>query len=166
MNILPSLFVKHLKRIFLSQPLFNHYEKKRLRPLFLAAMFSLSSISPSAATEIIVNHSVPPYHYSLNEVRAMFVMRLTQWKNGEPIKVFVLPDEHPVHKAFTKNNLNMFPHQLRSIWNRLVYSGTGTAPTQVFSLEEMLQAISNTPNSIGYLDTVSDDAKVHSLDYQ
>ena len=96
----------------------------------------------------------------------MFVMRLTQWENGETIKVFVLPDDHPVHKSFTKNNLNMFPHQLRSIWNRLVYSGTGTAPTQVSSLEEMQEAISNTPNAIGYLDSPAENSKVHPLDYQ
>jgi len=69
-----------------------------------------------------------------------FSMRLNQWPNGEPIKVFVLPDDYPLHKAFVKGCLNLFPHQLRSIWNQSVYSGTGVAPTQVSSPEEMLQA--------------------------
>jgi len=166
MKTLHCFFVKNFKFTFLRQNLLYIHGRQRLWQLFLVTVFSLNCTTTCKATEIIVNNSVPAYHYSLNEVRAMFVMRLTQWKNGETIKVFVLTDDHPVHKSFTKNNLNMFPHQLRSIWNRLVYSGTGTAPTQVSSLEEMQEAISNTPNAIGYLDSPSENSKVHSLDYQ
>jgi len=166
MKTLHCFFVKNFKFTFLRQNPLYIRGRQRLWQLFLVTVFSLNYTATCKATEIIVNNSVPAYHYSLNEVRAMFVMRLTQWKNGETIKVFVLPDDHPVHKSFTKNNLNMFPHQLRSIWNRLVFSGTGTAPTQVSSLEEMQEAISNTPNAIGYLDNPSENSKVHSLDYQ
>jgi ABC-type phosphate transport system substrate-binding protein len=149
---------------------FRYYLLRRnvlslLRPLFLGATLFLNP-DITQAVEIIVNNSVPAVRYSLDEVRAIFIMRLTQWPNGNPIQVFVLPDGHPVHKSFAKNKLNMFPHQLRSAWNRLVYSGTGVAPTQVLSQEAMLQAISNTPNSIGYLDSKPDNTKVHLLDYQ
>jgi hypothetical protein len=165
MKTLYCLFVKNFKLIFLGQNLLYIRGRQKLWQLLLVSVFSLN-YTVCQATEIIVNNAVPAYHYSLNEVRAIFVMRLTQWKNGETIKVFVLPDDHPVHKSFTKNNLNMFPHQLRSIWNRLIYSGTGTAPTQVSSLEEMQEAISNTPNAIGYLDSPSENSKVHFLDYQ
>lgn len=149
---------------------FRYYLLRRnvlslLRPLFLGVTLFLNP-DAAQAVEIIVNNSVPAARYSLDEVRAIFIMRLTQWPNGNPIQVFVLPDAHPVHKSFAKNKLNMFPHQLRSAWNRLVYSGTGVAPTQVLSQEAMLQAISNTPNAIGYLDSKPDNAKVHLLDYQ
>ncbi len=137
-----------------------------VRLLFLGSLFVVNLLSTAQAADIIVNTSVPVYHYSLNDARAIFTMRLTQWSNGEAIKVFVLPDDHPLHKSFVKGNLNLFPHQLRNIWNRAVYSGTGFAPTQVSTSEEMLQAISNTPNSIGYLDGKPETLKVRILDYQ
>jgi ABC-type phosphate transport system substrate-binding protein len=137
-----------------------------VRLLFLGSLFFLNLLPIAQAADIIINNSVPAYHYSLNDVRAIFTMRLSQWSNGEAIKVFVLPDDHPLHKSFVKGSLNLFPHQLRSIWNQSVYSGTGAAPTQVSSPEEMLQAISNTPNSIGYLDSKPENPKVRVLDYQ
>lgn len=166
MKTLHCFFVKDFKFTFVRQNPFYLCGKQKLWRLFLATLFTLGYSITCQATNIIVNNSVPAYHYSLNEVRAMFVMRLTQWKNGKTIKVFVLPDDHPVHKSFTKNNLNMFPHQLRSIWNNLIYSGTGTAPIQVSSLEEMQEVISNTPDAIGYVESSSQNSKVHLLDYQ
>jgi ABC-type phosphate transport system substrate-binding protein len=135
-----------------------------VRLLFLGSLFFANLLSTTQAADIIVNNSVPAYHYSLNDVRAIFTMRLTQWSNGEAIRVFVLPDDHPLHKSFAKTSLNLFSYQLRNIWNRAVYSGTGSAPTQVSSPEEMLQAISNTPNSIGYLDSKPETSKVRTLD--
>ncbi len=133
-----------------------------LKILLLNLLFLFSSNAAHAA-EIIVNHSVPNEIYSLDEVRAIFTMRLARWHNGESIKVFVMPDNHPVHKAFAKKNLNMFPHQLRSIWDKLTYSGTGVTPTLVSSVEEMLQAVSYTQNSIGYLETVPLNANIYRL---
>jgi hypothetical protein len=46
---------------------------------------------------------------------------------------------------------------MRSAWDRLVYSGTGQAPLEVSSEEEMRAKIASTPGAIGYLKTVSID---------
>ena len=56
-----------------------------------------------------------------------------------------------LHQTVSKERLNVFPYQLRSQWDRLVYSGTGQAPTKVNSVEEMLAKVANTPGAIGYL---------------
>ncbi len=137
-----------------------------LRLFFISFIFSFILFSNSKATEIIVNNTVPNQHYSLNTIRAIFVMRMTTWKNGQHIKVFVLPDNHPTHQAFTKNKLAMFPHQLRSFWNRLVDSGTGKSPTEVNSLAQMLQSVATTPYAIGYVENrASANANIRSLEY-
>jgi ABC-type phosphate transport system substrate-binding protein len=89
-------------------------------------------------------------------------MRLRKWENGLPIKVHVLPDEHPLHVAFSKNVLRVFPYQLRNAWDRLVFSGTGEEPIRVVSEQQMLEAVSTTPGAIGYLSRsmIDDTAKV------
>lgn len=46
----------------------------------------------------------------------------------------------------------MFPYQLNRIWHKLTYSGLGIAPTVVQSEQELVNAIINTPGSIGYID--------------
>jgi len=117
-------------------------------------------MSVTYATDIIVNPSVPEYTVSLNKTRAIFTMRQRFWTNGEKIKVFTLADDHPIHQLFTKNNLHMFPHQLRRVWDRIVFSGIGRVPIVVGSEEEMLETIANTPNAIGYLSSEFKNEKV------
>ncbi len=78
-------------------------------------------------------------------------MRLRTWENGLPVSVFVLPDDAPLHSIFAKQKLNIFPYQLRSTWDRLVYSGTGQAPFIVHTELEMRTRIASTPGAIGYL---------------
>lgn len=123
--------------------------------------------SPIAcATDIVVNQSVPLGKYSLIQTRAIFTMRQKFWSNGEKIKVFTLVDDHPAHKSFVKNNLQMFPHQLRRVWDRLIFSGTGQAPIIVSTKEEMLGKIANTPSAIGYLDDSTENEKIRVFDYE
>jgi ABC-type phosphate transport system substrate-binding protein len=96
-------------------------------------------------------------------LRAVFGMRLRAWPDGQPIRVFVLEDENPVHKQFAKTILSVFPYQLRRVWNKQVYSGTGQAPRQVGSEQEMREAVSGTPGAIGYLSTDQVDDSVRVL---
>lgn len=84
-------------------------------------------------------------------VREIFFMRLNTWPDGSSIHVFVLPDNHPLNIRFAKEILGVYPFQLRSAWDRLVYSGTGVAPTTVESLEEMRKRVESTPGGIGYI---------------
>ena len=123
-------------------------------------------VSVGNATEIVVNQSVPVGEYSLNKTRAIFTMRQRFWPNGKKIEVFVLIDNHPLHKIFTKKNLNMFPHQLRRVWDRMVFSGTGQAPMILKTEEEMLDKISSTPNAIGYLNSWTENEKLRLFEFQ
>lgn len=88
---------------------------------------------------------------SREAIREIFFMRLNAWPDGSPIRVFVLPDNDPVHIQFSKEVLGVFPFQLRSAWDRMVYSGTGVAPTTVETQEEMKNRIQATPGGIGYI---------------
>lgn len=78
-------------------------------------------------------------------------MHLKTWPDGTKIRVFVLADDDTLHQIFSKEKLNVFPYQLRSTWDRLVFSGTGQAPIKVNSIDEMLEKITSTPGAIGYL---------------
>ncbi|MDC9729579.1 MAG: hypothetical protein PSN04_09690 [Methyloprofundus sp.] len=69
----------------------------------------------------------------------------------------MLPDDHPLHKRFVKEKLQLFPHQLRRTWNRKTYTGTGQAPITVDSMTEMQKLIKQTKNSIGYIDQGEQD---------
>lgn len=101
--------------------------------------------------EIVVNPSVNEKKLSVNSLRSIFSMHLKTWSDGTKIRVFVLSDDDQLHQTVSKEKLNVFPYQLRSTWDRLVFSGTGQAPIKVNSNEEMLAKVASTPGAIGYL---------------
>jgi hypothetical protein len=74
-----------------------------------------------------------------------------------------MPDDSPLHAAFSKEKLHVFPYQLRSAWDRLVFSGMGQAPDTVASPEEMLARVASTPGAIGYLPKLKIDGRVNVL---
>ncbi len=99
----------------------------------------------------VVNQQLKQETISRRGLSAIFKMRLHKWADGTAITVFVLDDEHTLHKTFCKTILNVFPHQMRRIWNRLVFSGSGQAPIKLDSKEEMIKKLSSTTGAIGYL---------------
>lgn len=88
---------------------------------------------------------------SLTSLRAIFGMIQRQWPADTPIKLFVLRDDTADHTKFSKSVLQVFPHQLRSAWERGVLSGQSTYPGQLESAQEMLRCVPSTPGAIGYL---------------
>ncbi|MDV6343575.1 hypothetical protein [Nitrosomonas sp. Is37] len=132
--------------------------------LLLISVLAVASTSQASdSVEVIVHPSVLVRNLSRNSLRAIFGMRLRVWEDGSPIRVFVLPDDAPLHQLFAKEKLNIFPYQLRSAWDRLIFSGTGQAPFLVNSEEEMRVRIANTPGAIGYLKRVDIDDSVQIL---
>ncbi len=119
-------------------------------PLLLADASTDSS--PSFVLPVI-NAQNTQTSISRNGLSAIFKMRLIQWSDGTPVTVFVLPDDNPVHKQFSKQVLNVFPHQLRRIWNNAVFSGSGQAPITLSSTAEMIEKIATTPGAIGNIST-------------
>jgi ABC-type phosphate transport system substrate-binding protein len=132
--------------------------------LWLAPMFAVSVERQQGEPRVITNSGQQIESISRDALRAIFGMRLQSWRNNKPTRVFVLKDNHPLHQAFTKQVLNIYPHQLRLAWDRLVYSGTGQAPIQVDSESEMLKRLKETPGAIGYLSSSMVDDSVRVLE--
>ncbi len=141
---------------------------------FLLALMLLIGVLGNVAVswankdiEIVIHPSVSSIHkhISNNSLKAIFGMRLRTWPDGSTIKVFVLPDDDPLHQHFSKEKLNVFPYQLRSAWDRLVFSGMGQSPIKVSSKKEMLEKVAGTPGAIGYIwrDYVDDTINVLQL---
>nr|WP_305909559.1 hypothetical protein [Methylomarinum sp. Ch1-1]MDP4522478.1 hypothetical protein [Methylomarinum sp. Ch1-1] len=90
--------------------------------------------------------------FSREDLREIFFGRRTRWPDGTTLRVYVLPDQHPVHVRFAKEVLGVYPYQLRSAWDRMIYSGTGTAPIVIDTVEQMQTVIKQTPGAIGYIE--------------
>ena len=140
-----------------------------LLAVLMGLYFSHASASTLAFDQgdiiVIAHPNAPVEKLSTVGLRAIFGMRQRTWPQGDAIKVYVLPDQNPVHDRFAKQLLLTFPYNLRRIWDRRVYSGTGQSPKAVKSQGEMLSIIATTENAIGYIrrDRLNNDVKVVEL---
>lgn len=78
-------------------------------------------------------------------------MRVRQWPDGRPTRVFVLGDTSELHDRFCREQLGTYPYVLRNAWDRMVYTGTGLAPVLVENEDEMRRRVLATPGAIGYV---------------
>ncbi|MBM7422882.1 hypothetical protein [Spongiibacter marinus] len=129
------------------------------RPRLFIAMLLLwpilaSNSSAASTTDLpvtlIAHESVNLDKLNTSTLRAIFSLRKRSWENQTPIKVFVLPDNHPLHKHFCKTVLKIYPYVLRDQWDRVIFSGVGTPPTIVKDIEELRRTVRSTPGAIGY----------------
>ena len=146
--------------------------RHQIRQWCLLCLFLLlvpAQVWPQENTDSLVVIAAPeqtPNAISKNTLRVIFGMRLRNWPDDGPVRVFVLNDAQPTHAAFAKQILNIYPHQLRQAWDRLVFSGTGQAPTEVGSEKEMLEKVATTPGAIGYLQRSKVNDSVRILQIQ
>lgn len=137
--------------------------RRRLRRVVAVVILTLCPL-PLIAQELIVNQDWPAVPLDRNDARLYFTLRLKLLDNTRPVNVFVLPDEHPLHRRFAKNILGLFPYQLRQVWDRQLFSGTGQAPITVATEQEMLERVAATPGAMGYVESGSNPPQVRILE--
>lgn len=126
----------------------------RSRPVVLLALLSSLWVpvpSLAGSVQIIVNPAEASAPIDRTVLRAIFTMRLRQWPDGTPVRVFVLPDRDEATALFCREQLGTYPYVMRSTWDRMVFTGTGLAPTVVDSEREMRERVRTTPGAIGYV---------------
>lgn len=112
----------------------------------------ISAVAWSQEKVVVIAHKgVSVDSLSRSDLRSLFGMRSRSWPDNQPVRVFVLRDDDPIHEQFVKSKLKTFPYNLRKIWDRRVFSGTGQYPTQVNSAAEMYEMVTTVENSIGYI---------------
>jgi len=104
----------------------------------------------NAGVTILTNTEVRSGELNTSSLRAIFTVRKRSWDDKTPIKVFVLPDQNPLHQQFCKSILKIYPYVLREQWDRLIFSGTGIPPTVVENEHQLQLMIESTPGAIGY----------------
>ena len=128
---------------------------QRLRYLAVALLLMASSAASSQnntfAVDVIVSPSLAEITLDRSLLRAVFTMRVREWPDGTPVRVFVLPDDNPLSDRFYRERLGMYSYVLRRAWDRMVFTGTGLAPTVVRSESEMIELVRSTPGAIGFV---------------
>lgn len=112
---------------------------------------ALMAFPVMAEPKIILHPDLGEQTFDTFYLNQIFAMQVRKWPNGESIQVFTLPSQSKLHRDFAINTLRIQTHQLDRIWKRMLFTGTGKAPTVVSTEAEMLEVVRTTPGAIGYL---------------
>lgn len=130
------------------------FAKRLLRSALSGLLWALLCVGPARSddsVEVITSPDRGDPALSRTALQAIYLMRVRQWPDGTPIRVFVLPESSELHDRFAREKLGTYPYILRRTWDRLVFTGTGLAPEVVPSEEEMRQKVMRSKGAIGYL---------------
>ena len=117
----------------------------------LALLCAVAPLQAEEVIKVITNADEANTKVDRDMLRAIYLIRVQHWPDGRPIRVFVLPDDDPLHDRFAREVLATYPYVLRSTWDRIVFTGTGLAPIMVKSEQEMRERVMTTPGAIGYV---------------
>lgn len=136
----------------------------------LIAFFVCYPVQANSKPVVIYHSGISSEELSRNSLVRLYGMQKKVWQDGSPVKVFILPKNSSVHKKFVLTYLRMQPYQLNRLWHRLLFSGTGSVPEEVSSIEEIIEKVNSTPGAVGYIDDSSlskiNNLMIRSADYE
>lgn len=102
------------------------------------------------------------------EAQFLYLMKTRRLNDGQVVTLFQMPQDSVQHKQFVRNILRMSIEQYNRELDRITNSGLSTRIKTVYTKQEMIQRVSSTINSIGYIDTdyliiYSGDSNVKTL---
>lgn len=132
---------------------------KNLKKLIIASI-ALTSFNAFSEVSVIVNTS-NANSVDQSVIKKIFLGKSKTFPDGNKIIVYTLKDSNADAVDFRQNALKKSNSQYKSYWAKLAFTGKGTPPKEADD-NEMINAIKNNPNAIGFINSskVTADVKV------
>ena len=133
-----------------------------MRNLLISTLFAgFSSVSATADVVVIVNPANNAV-ITQDDVGRLFLGKKSSFADGVSATPYYLAQGHPARDEFDKKALGKSPSQLKAYWSKLIFTGKGTPPDALGSVEDILAKVASDPSAIAYVDAskVTDKVKV------
>jgi ABC-type phosphate transport system substrate-binding protein len=125
--------------------------RKNLLSLAVAAFLCVMAGAASAADYLIVVNKDNANPVDKDFVAKAFRGEAKSWPAGGNVTTVALPEENASRVAFDKDVLGKSPSQSRALWAQLTFSGKAVPPKMVDSDADVIKAVSENKNAIGYV---------------
>jgi hypothetical protein len=130
------------------------------RSLALAVLALCASAGAGAEPVVIVHPSCPATRLSADDARKLLLGEDRSWSNGDIPQLVEVRGEDPAVTAGYLAIARKTPSQIRSEWNRLVFSGRSNPPLRFNTPAEVRAAVSGLPGAFAVIDSSAADASV------
>lgn len=110
---------------------------------------------------VVIGHPQAPV-LKKHEVEQIFLAKTKAFPNGKRVQPIDLPESEKIRDSFYMLLTNKNPMQLKAYWSRLVFTGSAKPPPKMDDSDELIEAIADNPELIGYIDIddINDSVKV------
>jgi len=130
--------------------------------LFMHALNIIPHNTAIAEVIIIVNKDVTMEFIEKSTISNIYFGNMTKWPDGQTIHVVMLK-KGKTHETFVYKLLKSTPSKLKSYWKKVVFTGIGVRPKIFKKEEDMVDYISKTKGTIGYIDHSVSHEEVKTL---
>ncbi|MDP4173375.1 MAG: hypothetical protein Q8933_05365 [Bacteroidota bacterium] len=119
--------------------------------LFLFVILVCIKLDINAQVAVIANKSVPVSSINKSKLLDIYSISQKSWSNGEKIVVFDLKSNSSAKDKFYQN-IGKSNAELKKVWMRMQLTGGGSAPSSLYSEDEIVSKVASTPGAIGYVE--------------
>ncbi len=128
------------------------FSKIKVSLICLLLTFSITSYADYI---VVINSDAGINEISAAELKRIYLKKVPVLPNGIPATIVGLK-KGEAREGFLVNVLRKSEAGLNSYWSRLMFSGRAQPPRLFNNDAELIQFVSNTPGSIGYVDSETD----------
>jgi PBP superfamily domain len=88
-----------------------------------------------------------------DQISRIFLKKITKWANGSRVEPVDLDSQSPVREVFSKDVHGRSVSAIKNYWQRQIFSGRDTPPSELDSDAKVIQFVSSHPGAIGYVST-------------
>ncbi|ETR74027.1 MAG: ABC-type phosphate transport system, periplasmic component [Candidatus Magnetoglobus multicellularis str. Araruama] len=137
--------------------------EKNFFNLILICIFLFLSSSNVVAEKLlfIMNNSVQE-KVNKDKIKKIYLGRKSKWDNHQRI-IFFTFDSSEIITAFTRTFLGKSKHQFDNYWKRQLFTGKGSIPKSIKTLDKALEIIAQTKGSIMFIPSQDQEINYNNI---
>lgn len=133
---------------------------KTLFKMLTAVIVTACAGSASAQIAVVVSAKSDVAAMTSDQVAALFLGKSDKFPAGGKASLLDQAQGSPVRVSFYEKVAGKNESQVKAVWSRLAFSGTGTPPKEVANSAEVKKLVAANPNAVGYIEKSAVDASV------
>jgi len=116
--------------------------------------------SARAEIVVVVNAANPIESFSRRELVDLYMGRTQHFPDGSLVLRLDLPPDSQVRSDFYRGLVNKSVAEVNAYWAKLLFTGRASPPQVMDNSQNVLKAVRENKNAVGYVDSKDVDASV------
>lgn len=115
-------------------------------------LLGLFIVTPCVADIAVIVHPSNVAQIGEDDVTRLFLGKKNKYSDGSKAVPIYLAQGHDAREEFNQKALRKSSSQLKAYWSKLIFTGKGTPPDALGSVDDVIAKVSSDPEAIAYIE--------------